>query len=456
MKFSSSQLHQEPRIGSKVDPFNSTKVTVNAWSMSVLEYYIEFVTHAVFKAESTFLELPNHFRHLPALRNCVRGCLADEMHFTALTAGCLKRLKFNNAGNEHPVTPEAFAQKAYRSLRLYLERETDSTQLDPQVVLDMHMLMLFALYSSEYDAARAHVSMTIHLVERLWGFSKFSNMYQEICIAGDVGLSRATFCKPITPRTWYPPPLSNVQTFEIFARQPSLRFLGTDFSHHRAIASEDLRFIIASLVQFLVFARAHYPGASVATSATDARWLHLTAHAILHRLLSYQPLAEPTLSLQPSIYVHESPSPHSHLPHQRESLRIALIIFLSFLTTFLAPTSLGRQHPLRLKLALLQSENCRVTPQAPLFRSWEGHEDLLLWILSIGHCISSITKSEQLTWYEDRAVETVETVVGASERTFEKVQGFLERFAYWDMVQRESLVQLVDTFRRRASGNTFD
>lgn len=133
----------------------------------MLEYYLYLMSIGVFTAETAFLAPGQKFRHLPVLRKAIADSLFDETHFFALMAGSTGRLRLNTKHLKLREEPEAFAEKAFRALRQYLKRHNQRSEIDPLIVLDVHAMMLFATYVMDYTAARAHLSMMVHTVNRL-------------------------------------------------------------------------------------------------------------------------------------------------------------------------------------------------------------------------------------------------------------------------------------------------
>lgn len=110
------------------------------------------------------------------------------------------------------------------------------------------------------------------------------------------------------------------------------------------------------------------------------------------------------------------------------------------MTTYLAPTSLGRQHPHRLKKALARSG---VSSHGPLHASWQGSELLLLWILSVGHSVAKMTKSETRDYFANAVIGIAET---HRIHTIGELRVTVERFLYNERAQGLSLWELADCF----------
>lgn len=430
---------QPKSLGSAGDPFHTTVVKLDAWTASMLEYYLHLMTSGVFRAETAFLAPGEQFRHATLLRKAMSRSLSNKMHFCALMAGSSGRLKLNNNQHKLRAEPEAFAERALKALRIYLHQEHDYATTDPQVVLDIHALMLLATYERDYSAARVHLSMIIYTVDKRYGFQSLENIYQELCVQGDIGLSRAAFTRPITPDSWYPKGLPHRLSEELKpSLSPQALPAGQGFSSHSHILGNTLLFIAYDTADFARAASVAWENGG--TSPQDAQWLSHTSHALLHRLLVLTPLP-PTEGTGP---VHSDPA--EGLAHHREAIRLSLVIWLSFITTYLAPTTLGRQRPLRLQTALAQSR--AVHQDSSAHNSWQGSEALLLWLHSIGHSVARITDSETRGYFATGVIEMAERL---GVETVADLRSVIEGFLYNERAQGPSLWELADKLRARRS-----
>lgn len=416
--------------GSAGDPFKTTAVELDAWTVSMLEYYLHLMSVGVFKAETAFLAPRQQFRHHKILQKAVNYSLTDETYFFALMAGSTGRLRLNTKHRNFRVAPEAFAGRALKALRTHLQQEEDCLKINPLIVLAIHAIMLFALYVMDYSAANAHLSIMIRIVDKLYGYQGLENVFQELCVEADVGLSRAAFKRPITPDTWYPKNLPGSRMKEIRSSLlPQVERAGQGFLRHSALLGEELSSIATATASVIQVASVAWENGG--TSSTESQWLSQSSHALMHRLLVMIPSGD-ELSIN---------ADGSQLARQREAIHISFVIWLSFITTYLAPSPLGRRHPLRLQRALLQSRDC---DSEALRTSWRGNEPLLMWVLSVGHSVAWITKSDTQEFF---STGVMDIAAAYQIHTVGQFRNTIESFLYNERAQGPSLRNLADRLR---------
>jgi hypothetical protein len=447
-----------------IDPFQSTYAHYPG-VQPILQYYISFTLISTFQGNTKVKGVTKEPPHFPAIRSIVRGSLSRQMHMYALLAATAARMKrVSGISLPRESSPEFLLHNAIRCIREYFASCTGPlTTDDRQVILDIFYLCVCEWYEKSYDVARTHLAFVRHFWNSLRpSESIFDKYIHDMITYNDVFLAIETASPPLFELTWEPQELPAERIHEIedeisrlsispsqspspasiashsplsattsspYSISPNPTFpIGSGFVFLATAVNTQLpNDIIAILVDLIPLIQAAYHHTHTLTPPPpqESQWVSLKTQALLHRLLS----------------LHVSHHPAA------ESIRLALIILLSCLSTSAAWRSgkvdMAQQaRRLRTALSLPSWQDARYpividnihypAPSPPPSPSLHGADDTtLLWILVTGAFAAQNAIGEE-QWFLGRAADVARRL-GIFEAS--RLQSELQRYLFLDSLE---------------------
>jgi hypothetical protein len=421
-----------------IDPFQSAYAHYPG-VQPILEYYISFTMDSTFQSDAAAKGAKKEPLHFPAIRRIVQGSLTHRMHMYALLAATAARMKRVSGVTLPPESsPEFLLQNAIHYVQKRFAPGTGSPSADDrQDILDVFYLCVCLWYEKDYDAARSHLAFVRYLWNSLRpSDSLFDKYIHDMITYNDVFLAIETRTPPLFELTWEPEnsPAERVQEVEDETDNPSISpsqspgstststhsplsvstssSYSTKLSTTPSIATgfitlttsnslqlpDSLIGILKDLIPLIRTAHDHLPPLAPLPPA-ETQYASLKTQALLHKLLSFQPLTTTPAS----------------------SIILTLIILLSCMSTSPAWRA-GKlemsdlSHRLRSTLSLLPHQSTpypivvdnihyEATTFPALCPSLAGIDDsLLLWILVSG-AFAAQTHAQSEQWFLDQAVQ---------------------------------------------------
>jgi hypothetical protein len=410
-----------PPSGSPADPFGCSKVTIDVQMHRFLLFFTVVWMPTAFRLDVQ-VNSPGQIQQRPASTSTdlIRGCMANEMHMYSLLAAATGRMKFVTGDTlDRSDRPEQYLAKAIITLRRYLEEGSTITQ---QVIVDMFFLATVEIYSRNFEGARAHLRIIKFLIDKLGGLRSLDQPVIDMVWNGDMVAACFLVAVPIFDSLPDPGPLPALRTAQIeadltaSARRPmGLAFLKLNhfFDLHMRAVVKEIVCVARTVQHFWQFSHAR---------TSDREWAAERAHALIHRMLSTP--ASPELLDERAL--------------KQECCRIAFIMWLAYMysigTTGVPSLPINVQKVRKLlpgNATLLR--RCVERADVALGKSWAPHEEVLLWVVSLGALTSF--DQEDNAFFSQRVVQVAKKL---KIRSYEQVDSLFESYLWLDRLEQGS------------------
>ena len=412
------------REGDQCDPFSTSVTPIDKSTHGILQFFLNQSWKAhlknIGKADESVWSQSVH-----NLSDIVRGCLSREVHMYALLTCNAMRMKcFGLSPVGKLASPEHLMSKTLKALQLHFSNASGAFPTDEQVILDIFFLAFSEFYRQDYAAMQTHLHMIRSVIGLFGGFEKISDYTREACWYTEICFSTETGESCMFELTWDPGPINASRWVCVQEALSSgkIKPLGRGFQgplldHFFDI--ETSKIIEELMGDILAF---EYIRTDDEALPSDSWWACTRTRAIVHRLLSL-PRSE-----------KDNKPPIQEL--QVQCVATTLILYLCYENSYITPL---RSLPFilaRLKRSLqLSNSNFNL---ASAF-SWNGHSEMLLWVLITGFWLSGAGASADASWFLARATYGCKTLGLGS---YEELRSLMGKFLWIEYLQTSSLTKL--------------
>ena len=410
--------------GDQCDPFSTSITPIDKSTHGILQFFLNQSWKAhlknIGKADEAVWSQSFH-----NLSDIVKGCLSREVHMYALLTCNVMRMKcfgLNPVGRL--ASPEHLMSKTLRALRLHFSNASGTFPSDEQVILDIFFLAFSEFYRQDYAAMNTHLYMIRSVIGLFGGFEKISPYTREACWYTEICFSTETGESCMLELTWDPGPIATSRwvCVQKALRSGKIKPLGRGFQGpllDQFFDIESSKIVEELMDDILAF---EYIRGDDEALPSDSWWACTRTRAVVHRLLALTRIEEDN---KPSI----------------QELRVqcvatTLILYLCYENSYVTPL---RSLPFilaRLKRSL-QLSNSDFN-QTSTF-GWNGHSEMLLWVLITGFWLSGVRPSADASWFLDRATHGCKTLALGS---FEELRSLMGKFLWLEHLQTSSLTTL--------------
>lgn len=460
-----------------IDPFQSAYAHYPG-VQPILEYYISFTMVSTFQSDAEAKGVKKEPLHFPAIRRIVQGSLTQQMHMYALLAATAARMK-RVSGITFPreSSPEFLLHNAIRYIREHFASCTGPLSADDrQVILDIFYLCVCEWYEKSYAVARTHLAFVRHFWNSLRpSDSLFDKYIHDMITYNDVFLAIETGAPPLFELTWEPEKLPAERVHEVEDEtdkpsiSPSQSPLSTSTSTHSPLSvstssshSTKPSTTPSIAIGFITLTTSNSPRLpdSLIGILTDLIPLIQTAHHQIQTLPTLPPAETRYASLKTQALLHKLLSLQPLTTSPASSITLTLIILLSCMSTSPAWRAGKLDMPylsyrLRSTLSLLPHQSSpypivvdnidyEATTLPALFPSLAGIDDsLLLWILVSG-AFAAQTHAQSEQWFLVQAVQCAKRM-GVYDLGTLRME--LTRYLYLDHLEGVTLERLCTAMR---------
>jgi hypothetical protein len=412
------------RKGDACDPFSTSATLIDKPTHGILQFFLSRGWKAHLKhVGKAHEEVWSQSFH--NLSDIVRGCLSREVHMYALLTCNAMRMKCFGLGHFGKLPRlEYLMSKTLKALRQHFSNASEAFPVDEQVILDIFFLAFSEFYRQDYAAMKTHLYMIRSVVGLFGGFENVSDYIREACCYTEICFSAETGEACVFDMTWDPGPIPASRWVRVQATLASgkIQPLGAGFRNplqDQFFNVRTAKIIEDLMIDILVF---EFIRKDEEALPSDSWWACTRTRALVHRLLS---LAK-----------RDKVKKQSIKELRVQCVTTTLIMYLCCENSYMIPL---RSLPFilsRLKRSLqLSNSNFSL---ASVF-SWNGHADMLLWIVVTGFWLSGADGSADAIWFLSRAVHGCKVLGLAS---VEELRSLMERFLWIEHLQKASLMKL--------------
>ncbi|KIY02507.1 uncharacterized protein Z520_00972 [Fonsecaea multimorphosa CBS 102226] len=399
------------------DPFEVTCVRVDEAIYSLLHYFLQ-----VWHPNVWHLERNGRADHQYAFRHdamsLIQGCLHDEYNMYALLAYMASYMQ-DIDGLPAPGDGAVYMHRALRASQNYVKSRHPITG---RLIFNIFALGCAEWYRYNREAAYVHLKAVKSVIDSIGGLKSQDGPLVDLLLTGDAYVAGELERKPL----WSDSDFDNGDDHPMtaYGLQELQKLLsgavaigsGLLSSAQQNIIPATLRWIILDLAVLLSVYRSSQSLGSAAEDQLSAleglHWINVRSIAIRHRLL------------------------HLDLADERSAaIRTAIVMWM-----FLCFTVTGRVRSAKVMAPLLRDRVSSVSE-----KDWEGHEEVLLWVLSIG-ALSAQVGSETHTWFVARmsSLPVINSGAAEADRTFAALVTLAEKFFYLESAQKNDFRALAD------------
>ncbi|KAJ9611371.1 hypothetical protein H2200_004555 [Cladophialophora chaetospira] len=395
------------------DPFGVTCVKVDESIYSLLQYFL-----ARFHPNIWHLERAIRTDHAYAFRydamSVIQGCLHDEYNMYALLAHMSSYMQGID-GARATGDWDFYMHKALQSSQNYVK---SGKPITGRMILNTFSLACAEWYRFNLENGYIHFKAAKSMIDTIGGLQAVDAPLAELLLTGDAYVAGELRTKPL----WSDSEFDNGDDHPMtaFALQELQKLLsgtvqigsGLLTSAHQGIIPADLRWVtldLAVALSVLRSSRSNEP-ASAAQSSEGLHWVHIRSIAIRHRLL-HMDLSDP----------------------RSDAVRIALVLWM-----FLCFTVTGRKRSVMVIAPFLQETLLTIAEE-----EWHHHEEVHLWILTIGALCATVGTAEH-NWFMEQINASSKTSTGDSAKIFGTLAALSEKFFYHELAQKYKLRALAD------------
>ena len=334
-------------MGNPVDPFDTSCLEINATTHQLLQYYSRVFHRVIWYPEPSNLSVAkSDFQHDADF--VLTSCLGDEMKMYSILSNMASQLL--NLGHLN----------LSQSTKFFIHKAIIATQrtICNQPLLDQSMLYwLFHLgcaewYRSNFEAALIHLQGMKSIYDRMGGTTVLDEGLRTVIALSDVFNSGALLVQPTFPCDYDP------------GRAPYLEQFGLQELFQSEVAN------------------------SVLLSSTCQRIVPNEVHEFVNGLMEYAFLHENAVLRSPAASENEEFTHWMHLRWLTMNQKILALqledsrpMFISVAVGIWSNIILPLHVCLMLGEAMAVRLDHRMKANTP---NWEGHEEVLMWILMIG------------------------------------------------------------------------
>ncbi|KIW28650.1 uncharacterized protein PV07_08293 [Cladophialophora immunda] len=398
------------------DPFEVTCVKVDGAIYSLLHYFLR-----VWHPNVWHLERSGRADHEYAFRDdamsLIQGCLHDKYNMYALLA-YMASYMHDIDGITPPGDGNVYMHQALQASQNYVKSRLPITG---RLIFNIFALGCAEWYRYNRQAGYVHLKAAKSIIDSIGGLKSQDGPLVDLLLTGDAYVAGELQRKPLWSDADFDNgddhPMTAYGLQELQKLLSGTIALGSGLlsSAQQTIIPAALRWIILDLAVVLsVFKSSQSlgPAAEDKPSAAEGfHWVNVRSIAIRHRLL------------------------HLELGDLRsEAVRMAIVLWM-----FMCFTVTGRKRTNKVMAPFLRDRLCSIPG-----KEWDGHEEVLLWALSIG-ALSAQVGSEAHTWFVAQ-ISSVPCGSGAgdADQIFSALIGLSEKFFYLESAQRNDFRALAD------------
>ena len=191
-----------------VDPFGTLPIKINEHLHAALQHALQIYPYSGNNYKLAFI--PRHMRasmnQFP-ITQVVHQSVYQEHHLYSLLATISCRMVGVFGRPMNGMTPAMYRQKATQSLRIELDRNAESGNLDKHTILDILFLCVSEMWYKDYESAYGHLAVVGKLYHILDTSQHFDFWISETAAHIDNQLALTTGKRPVLPFEFDPGPL---------------------------------------------------------------------------------------------------------------------------------------------------------------------------------------------------------------------------------------------------------
>lgn len=395
------------------DPFDATCVKVDNAIYSLLQYYLNVHHPNIWHLERTVRQDHKYTFRYDAM-TMIQGCLHDEYNMYALLAGMASYMSCIDG-----VVPSGntnyYIHKALKASQNYVQSQQPITG---RVIFNVFQLGCAEWYRYNVDAAYVHLKAAKQMVDSMGGLRTLQGPLAELLLTGDEYVAAEMRKKPLWSDADFdsgdehPMIVYGLQELQKILSGTVTTASGLLTSAHQDIITANLRWVILDLavaLSVLKTLRSSLPPQE--TKPTEGlHWIYMRTLAVRNRLL------------------------HMDLQDARsDAVRIALLLWI-----FMCFTVAGRRRSIKVVAPFLK-QTLEVVPE----EQWEEHEEVRLWVLSIG-ALSAAVGSEVHEWFKSRIIVLPVAELGDSDLILGAMTALSDKFFHLESAQKNDLRALAN------------
>ncbi|OAP58863.1 hypothetical protein AYL99_06160 [Fonsecaea erecta] len=402
------------------DPFEVTCVRVDQGIHSLLHYFLRVWHPNMWHLERS--GRPDHeyaFRH--DAMSLIQGCLHDEYNMYSLLA-YMANYMHDIDGLLPSADGPVYMHRALRASQNYV---TSRQPITGRLIFNIFALGCAEWYRYNREAGYVHLKAAKSIIDSIGGLKSQDGPLVELLLTGDAYVAAELGTKPLWSDTDFDNgdehPMTAYGLQELQKLLSGTVTIGSGLlgSAQRRIIPATLRWIILDLAVVLsVFKSSQTLEAAVAAaedqppSLEGLHWINVRSIAIRHRLL------------------------HLDMDDGRSAaVQTALVLWM-----FLSLTITGRVRSAKVMAPFLRDRLCSIPD-----KDWDGHEEVLLWVLSVG-ALSAQVGSNAHTWFVGQISSSaiINNGPAPADKIFAALLALSERFFYLAAEQKNDLRALAD------------
>ncbi|EXJ85858.1 hypothetical protein A1O1_06227 [Capronia coronata CBS 617.96] len=404
------------------DPFDVTCITVDAAVHSLLQYFLRVHHPNIWHIERA-VRLDHQYTFRSDAMSIVQGCLHDQYNMYALLASMASYMTYID-GIPSPADGTYYIHKALKASQEYVHSRQPITG---RMVFNIFNLGCAEWYRYNVDAAYVHLKAAKSMVDSMGGLKILDGPLIDLLLTGDGYVAAELRAKPLWSASDFEPGDDHpMTTYGICELRKLLSgrvkiAAGLLTPTQQDIVPADLRWIILDLAVALSVLRASQSSDRAADKppSDSLHWVHIRTLTIRHRLLSMQ-LDDP----------------------RSGALRTALVLWI-----FLIFTVSGRKRSIKIIAPFLRETLLSIADEL-----WAGHEEVQLWILSVGSFCAA-PDSEDHRWFVDEVANRLTGALDDLDTISELLRAQSQKFFYLEPAQSSVLQTLAeDIHKRRVPG----
>ncbi|EXJ67144.1 uncharacterized protein A1O5_09791 [Cladophialophora psammophila CBS 110553] len=392
------------------DPFDVTCVKVDQPIFSLLHYFLRVFHPNVWHLERT-VQTDHEYAFRYDAMSVVQGCLHDKYNMFALLAYMASYMQ-DIDGIPPPGDSALYIHQALKASQNYVKSRQPITG---RMIFNIFAMGCAEWYRYNREAAYVHLKAAKSMIDSIGGLKSQDGPLVDLLLTGDAYVAAELQTKPL----WSDSDFDNGDDHPMtaYALQELQKLLsgtviigsGLLNSAQQQIIPAALRWIILDLAVVLSVYKSS-PSAAEDQPYGGLHWVHVRSIAIRHRLLHLE-LADP----------------------RSDAVRTAIVLWM-----LLAFTVTGRKRTAKVVAPFLRDQ-VRSVPEG----QWGGHEEVHLWVLSIG-ALSAPVGTEDHTWFEAQIGSLSIGRAADADRIFATLIALSERFFYLELAQKNDVRALAD------------
>ncbi|EXJ85107.1 hypothetical protein A1O3_05782 [Capronia epimyces CBS 606.96] len=350
------------------DPFDVTCIRVDGAVHSLLQYFLLVQHPGCWHIERASRPDHKYVFQFDAM-SVIQGCLHDEYNMYALLASMASFMTYLD---EIPPSRDGsyYIHKALKASQEYVHSHQPITG---RMIFNVFHLGCAEWYRYNGHAAYVHLKAAKKLVDAMGGLKAMDGPLVDLLLSGDQYVAAELRQKPLWSPTDFESGDSHPMTAHGLCELQKLlsgkvkTAAGLLTSTQQEIVPTGLRWIILDLAVVLsVLRSSQSPDMALGKLPADGiHWVHIRTLAIRHRLLSMD-LSDP----------------------RSGAIRTAIVLWI-----FRIFTISGRKRSIKIIAPFLREMLLTIVDHL-----WDGHEEVRLWILTVG-ALSASSGSDCHDWF---------------------------------------------------------